>query len=615
MRAPRAHTLEKEISMRYEAPVRDLLFCMTELAGLDRLAALPGFEDAGADTAQAVLEECARFNEGVLAPLNRDGDTNPSTWRDGAVTTTPGFKAAYRQFAEGGWQGLQHPAAFGGQGLPKTIAAACIEITNSANLSFALCPMLTDGAIEALLTAGSPALKQAYLPRMVSGEWTGTMNLTEPQAGSDLSLVRTRAEPQGDGSHRIFGTKIFITYGEHDMADNIVHLVLARVSGAPEGVKGISLFVVPKFLPKADGSPGARNDVHCVSIEHKLGIKASPTAVLQFGDGVHGAQPGAVGWLVGEENRGLEYMFIMMNAARYAVGVQGIAIAERAYQQALAYAKDRVQGRPVDGSAPAAAEIIRHPDVKRMLMTMRSLVEGCRATAITAAAAHDTAHAHPDADTRRRSQAFYEFLVPLVKGHATEMSLEVTSLGVQVHGGMGYIEETGAAQYLRDARILTIYEGTTAIQANDFVGRKTVRDGGAAAKAVAREIEATERALRETDHAAAHEVAGRLWAARLAFLDAVDFIVARAKTDPNAAYAGSVPYLMLAGHLVAGWQLARAMLVAERKLAAGEDVAFMRRKMAAARFYADHVLTRAPGLRDSIVDGAAAVSELALEDV
>jgi alkylation response protein AidB-like acyl-CoA dehydrogenase len=441
------------------------------------------------------------------------------------------------------------------------------------------------------------------------------MNLTEPQAGSDLALVRTRAEPQGDGTYRVFGTKIFITYGEHDMAENIVHHVLARVAGAPEGVKGISLFVVPKFLPDADGNPGARNDVHCVSIEHKLGIKASPTAVLQFGDGLHGATPGAVGWLVGEENRGLEYMFIMMNAARYAVGVQGVAIAERAYQQALAYAKERVQGRPADGSTPGAAPIVRHPDVKRMLLTMRSLVEGCRAMAVTAAAAYDTAHAHPDPQIRRHSQALYEFLVPLVKGYSTEMSLEVTSLGVQVHGGMGYIEETGAAQHLRDARILTIYEGTTAIQANDFVGRKTARDGGAVAKAVAGEVEATERALRETDDEAAHAVARRLSAARLAFLDAVDFVVAHAKPDPNAACAGAVPYLMLAGNLVAGWQLARAMLVARRRLAAGEDAAFMRRKIAAARFYAEHVLTRAPGLRDSVVEGAGAVNEVAVEEV
>ena len=593
--------------MSYQAPLKDLLFCMSELAGLAQVATLPGFEEAGAETAQAVLEECAKFNEGVIAPLNWEGDKTPSSWKDGVVTTPPGFKDAYRQYAEGGWQGLQHPSEFGGQGLPKTIGAACIEISNSANLSFALCPLLTDGAIEALLIAGSDELKQVYLARMISGEWTGTMNLTEPQAGSDLALVRTRAEPQADGTYKVFGTKIFITYGEHDMAENIVHLVLARVTGAPEGVKGISLFVVPKFVVNADGSLGARNDVHCVSIEHKLGIKASATAVLQFGD-----QGGAVGYLVGEENRGLEYMFILMNAARFGVGVQGIAIAERAYQLAVAYAKDRVQGRPVDGSLPGAGPIIHHPDVKRMLLTMRSVIEGCRAAAITAAAAYDTAHAHPDAAVRKRSQAAYEFLVPLVKGFSTEMSIEVTSLGVQVHGGMGFIEETGAAQHYRDARILSIYEGTTAIQANDLVGRKTARDGGATAKALAREIEATEAALRDSNDAAAQAMARRLTAARQAFLDAVDFVVANARSDPNAAFAGSVPYLLLAGNLVAGWQLARSMLVAEAKLAVGEDVEFMRNKIAVARFYAEHVLTRVPGLRDSVVDGAAAVNEVPL---
>ncbi len=469
--------------MTYRAPVKDMLFCMTELAHLDEVTKIPGFEDFGAETAQAVLEECARFNEGVIAPLNWEGDKTPSSWKDGQVTTTPGFKEAFRQYCDGGWQGLQHPVEFGGQGLPKTIGAACAEMLHSASMSFALCPLLTDGAIEALITAGSPEQQAAFIPRMISGEWTGTMNLTEPQAGSDLAAVRTRAEPQPDGSYRIFGTKIFITYGEHDMAGNIVHLVLARVVGAPEGVKGISLFICPKFLLNADGTLGARNDVQCVSIEHKLGIKASPTAVLQFGD--HG---GAVAALIGQENRGLEYMFMMMNAARFGVGVQGVAVAERAYQQAAQFAKDRVQSRPVDGSSPASAAIIHHPDVRRMLMTMRALTEGCRAMALTAAAAYDAAHAHPDADVRKQNQVFYEFMVPLIKGYSTEMSLEVTNLGVQVHGGMGYIEETGAAQYYRDAKILTIYEGTTAIQANDLVGRKTMRDGGATARAIAQQI-------------------------------------------------------------------------------------------------------------------------------
>ncbi|MDM7456823.1 MAG: acyl-CoA dehydrogenase [Tepidimonas sp.] len=594
--------------MTFKAPVKDMLFAMEHLAQLDQIAQLPGFEEANLETAQAVLEECARLNEEVIAPLNWEGDKHPSWWQDGQVFTTPGFADAFRQYAEGGWQGLQHPTEFGGQGLPKTIGAACGEILNAANLSFALCPLLTDGAIEALLTAGSEAQKATYIPPMIEGRWTGTMNLTEPQAGSDLSLVRTRAEPQPDGTYKIFGTKIYITYGEHDMAENIVHLVLARVQGAPEGVKGISLFIVPKFLVNPDGSLGARNDVHCVSIEHKLGIKASPTCVLQYGD--HG---GAVGYLVGEENRGLEYMFIMMNAARYAVGVQGIAVSERAYQKAVQYARDRIQSRPVDGSVAGAAPIIHHPDVRRMLMTMRALTEGCRAMAAVAAAAYDAAHHHPDESTRRQNQVFYEFMVPLVKGYSTEISHEVTSLGVQVHGGMGFVEETGAAQYYRDAKILTIYEGTTAIQANDLVGRKTARDGGATALAIAAQVQATEAELAASDTEAARAVQARLQAARLAYEEVVRFIVAQAKADPVAAYAGSVPYLMLAGNLMAGWQMARALLAAQRELAAGRDEAFMRAKIATARFYADHILTRCSGWRDSIVGGHASIAEMALD--
>ena len=598
--------------MSYKAPLKDMLFGIRHLAGIDELARIPAFEDAGFETAQAVLEECAKFNEGVLSPLNWAGDQNPSSWKQGVVTTTPGFKEAFKQYVDGGWQGLQHPLDFGGQGLPKTIGAACGEMLNSANMSFALCPLLTDGAIEALLTAGSDELKATYLEKLVSGQWTGTMNLTEPQAGSDLAAVRSRAEPQPDGTYKVFGTKIYITYGEHDMAENIVHLVLARVTGAPEGVKGISLFVVPKFMVQADGSPGARNDVHCVSIEHKLGIKASPTAVLQYGD--HG---GAVGYLVGQENRGLEYMFIMMNSARYAVGMQGIAIAERATQKAVQYARDRVQSRPVDGSLPGSGPIIHHPDVKRMLMTMRAYTEGCRAMAAVAAAAYDAAHHHPDADTRKQNQSFYEFMVPLVKGYSTEMSLEVTSLGVQVHGGMGFIEETGAAQYYRDAKILTIYEGTTAIQANDLVGRKTSRDGGQTARAIAGQIEVTEAELRAQGGAAALAVAKRMQAARLALLDVIDFVAGNSKASPNAVFAGSVPYLMLAGNVVAGWQMARALLVAEQALASGDagdfGADFMRAKITTARFYADHLLTKAPGIRDSIVEGADSVTALAVD--
>ena len=594
--------------MPYQAPIQDMLFNMRHVANIDALTQIPAFEDAGFDTAAAVLEECARFNSEVIAPTNRPGDVSPSSWKDGVVTTAPGFKEAYRQYIEGGWQGLQHDAAHGGQGLPKTIGAACIEMLNSANMSFALCPLLTDGAIEALMTAASDDLKSVYLEKLISGEWTGTMNLTEPQAGSDLALVRSRAEPQPDGTYKVFGTKIYITYGEHDMADNIVHLVLARVAGAPEGVKGISLFVVPKRLVNADGSLGERNDVQCVSIEHKMGIKASPTAVLQYGD--HG---GAVGYLVGEENRGLEYMFIMMNAARYAVGVQGIAVAERAYQKAVSYARDRVQSRPVDGSMPGSAPIIHHPDVKRMLMTMRASTEGCRALATVAAAAYDAAHHHPDAEVRKQNALFYEFMVPLVKGYSTEMSLEVTSLGVQVHGGMGFIEETGAAQYYRDAKILTIYEGTTAIQANDLVGRKTARDGGQTAKALAGQVEQTENELLSNANADAQAVGRRLKAARLAFLDVVNFVAGNAKAQPNDVYAGSVPYLMLTGNLMAGWQMGRALLVALSQSSQGQDKAFMDAKVTTARFYADHLLSRAPGVRDSIVEGAKCVTELSLE--
>ena len=594
--------------MSYIAPITDMLFNIEHLADIAQIARMPGFEDAGLETAQAVLEECAKFNQDVIAPLNVAGDRNPSSFKDGVVTTTPGFKEAFAQYAAGGWQGLQHPLAFGGQGLPKTIGAACGEMLNSANMSFALCPLLSDGATEALLTAGSEELNAIYLEKLISGKWTGTMNLTEPQAGSDLAMVRSRAEPQADGTYKVFGTKIYITYGEHDMAENIVHLVLARVVGAPEGVKGISLFVVPKFMVSKDGSLGERNDVHCVSIEHKLGIKASPTAVLQYGD--HG---GAVGYIVGQENRGLEYMFIMMNSARYAVGMQGIAIAERAYQHAVAYAKDRVQSRPVDGSMNASATIIHHPDVKRMLMTMRGYIEGCRAMASVAAAAYDASHHHPDADTRKQNEAFYEFLVPIIKGYCTEMSLEVTSLGVQVHGGMGFIEDTGAAQYYRDAKILTIYEGTTAIQANDLVGRKTARDGGRTAKAIAAQIEKTEAELGKRDSADAAAVLKRLKAAREAFVEVVGFVADNTKASPNAVFSGSVPYLMLAGNLMAGWQLARSLIVAEDLAKAGTDIAFMKAKIVTARFFAEHILNKVPAVRDSIVDGADSVTALALE--
>ena len=593
--------------MSYTAPIKDMLFVMKELAGLEDIATLPGFGDANLDTAQAVLEESAKLCGEVLAPLNVEGDRNPSSWKDGVVTATPGFKEAFRQFGAGGWQGVQHPVDYEGQGLPKLIATPCVEMLNASNLSFALCPLLTDGAIEALLTAGTEAQKQTYVPKLISGEWTGTMNLTEPQAGSDLALVRTRAEPQGDGSFKLFGTKIFITWGEHDMAKNIAHLVLARTPNAPDGVKGISLFIVPKFLVNDDGSPGERNDVHCVSIEHKLGIKASPTAVLQFGD--HG---GAIGHLIGEENRGLEYMFIMMNAARFAVGMQGVGISDRAYQKAVAYAKDRVQSRPVDGSAKQPIAIIQHPDVRRMLATMRALTEASRALAYVAAGHCDIAHRHPDEAKRAEHQALYEFLVPIVKGWSTELSIDVTSLGVQVHGGMGFIEETGAAQYYRDARILPIYEGTTAIQANDLIGRKTVRDGGQVAKSLLAGVAATVDALGAQQGPAFDSMKQYLAQGHRSLSAVVDFVVANTKGDPNAVFAGSVPYLKLAGIVLGGWQMARALLVAAGKR--DEDPSFYGAKIATAQFYAEHVLPLASAFEASIVSAKGGESVLALSD-
>ncbi len=592
--------------MSYVAPLKDMLFAMNELADQPRVSALPGYEDATPETVEAILEEHARFCSEVIAPLNHAADKEPSYWNDGEVVTSKGFKQAFQQFGEAGWQGVQHPVEFGGQGLPKLVATPCIEMLNSANLAFALCPLLTDGTIEALMTAGNAAQKQAYLGNLISGKWTGTMNLTEPQAGSDLALIRTRAVPQEDGTYKISGTKIFITYGDHDMAENIVHMVLARLPDAPAGVKGISLFIVPKFLVNADGSLGARNDVQCVSIEHKLGIKASPTAVLQFGD-----QGGAIGMLVGQANRGLEYMFIMMNAARFAVGLQGISVAEIAYQQAVVYAKERVQSRDLNGSA-GAVTIIHQPDVRRMLMSMRTQIEAARALAYVAVAASDIGHRHEDASERHASQAFYEFLVPIVKGWSTELAIEVASTGVQVHGGMGFIEETGVAQYYRDARILTIYEGTTAIQANDLVGRKTVRDDGAIARSILERIRATEAALTTVggDLAA---IGKRLHAARSALEEVVDYILANIKSDVKGVFAGSVPYLKMAGIVLGGWQMARAALIAAKKLQDGNsDAAFYQAKIVTARFFADHILPQVAGYHAAIIEGGASV--LALQE-
>jgi 3-(methylthio)propanoyl-CoA dehydrogenase len=592
----------KENKMSYKAPLKDMLFVMNELANLAAINALPGCEDATLDTVEAVLEENAKFCGAVVAPLNHPSDVAPSFWTDGKVTTAKGFKDAFKGFAEAGWQGVQHPTEFGGQGLPKLVATPCIEMLNASSISFALVALLSDGAIEALLTAGSSEQKATYLEPLISGKWTGTMNLTEPQAGSDLAAVRTRAVPQGDGTYKIFGTKIFITYGEHDMAENIVHLVLARTPDAPAGVKGISLFIVPKFMVNGDGSLGARNDAHCVSIEHKLGIKASPTAVLQFGD--HG---GAVGTLVGEENRGLEYMFIMMNAARFGVGMQGIGLAERSYQQAVAFAKDRVQSRDLAGSS-GPVSIINHPDVRRMLMSMRAQTEAARALAYVGAGLSDIAHHHPDAATRAANLAVYEYLVPIIKGWSTEMSQDVTRDGVQVHGGMGFIEETGAAQHYRDSKILTIYEGTTAIQANDLVGRKTVRDGGAVAKSILAQVRATEAQLAAMDGADFKAMHAQLVQGSVALEAVVDYVAGNMKSDIKAVFAGSVLYLKLAGIVLGGWQMARAAIIARSKLDAGDgDAAFLGAKIATARFFAEHILSQASGLRTAIIDGSAGV--------
>jgi len=580
----------------YAAPLKDMKFVLNELAGLEAVGKLPGFEEATPDTVGAILEEAAKFSSEVLDPINYSGDQEGSRWSDGRVVTPKGFRDAYRRFTEGGWNALAFEAQWGGQGLPKLVATPVDEMWTSANMSFSLCPLLTQGAVHALALRGSEALQKAYIPKMVSGEWTGTMNLTEPQAGSDLALVKTRAVREGD-HYRISGQKIFITYGEHDFTEQIVHLVLARTPDAPEGVKGISLFVVPKFLLTPEGSLGERNGARCASIEHKLGIHASPTAVMIYDN--------AVGYLVGEENRGLETMFIMMNAARFGVGLEGVAIAERAFQRALAYARERVQGRDLveGGTVP----IIRHPDVRRMLMLMKSQTEAMRALAYVVAAAMDFAARAENREERQRHQAFVDLMIPVVKGWSTETGIEVASLGVQVHGGMGFIEETGAAQHLRDARITTIYEGTTGIQANDLVGRKIAREGGASARQWIAALRAFDGELARSANAEVKALRAGLAAAVQALSDCVEFIVT--EKDPRATFAGAVPFLKLAGVVAGGWQMARAALAAERRLASGER-SFLEAKIATARFYGDHVLTQAPGLRDTVLSGAAALMQL-----
>jgi 3-(methylthio)propanoyl-CoA dehydrogenase len=588
----------------YQAPLPDMQFVLRELVNQELLAQLPGFEDTSPDVGEAVLEEAAKFAGGVLSPLNRRGDLEGVRWHETQVMTAGGWKEAYGQFVAGGWNALSCTQEFGGQNLPRSLSSLVEEMWNGANMAFTLCPMLTRGAIEAIELRGSAQQKQTYLPRMVTGEWTGTMNLTEPQAGSDLSAVRTRAEPAGNGRYKLVGQKIFITYGEHDLTPNIIHMVLARTPNAPDGVKGMSLFVVPKFLVNADGSLGARNDVRCMSVEHKLGIHASPTCVLAFGQ-----NGGAVGELIGEENRGLEYMFIMMNAARFAVGLEGIGLSERAFQSAIGFARERIQGTEAGVRGHARVPIIRHPDVRRMLMLMKSQTEAMRALATVVAVSLDAARLHPDNGERRRHQAFADLMIPVVKGWCTENSVEIASLGIQVHGGMGFIEETGVAQHLRDARITTIYEGTTGIQANDLIGRKLGRDGGITAESVIADMRALDGALAQSPGL---KGSAAVYSDAVAALErAIEYAVANYGNDVRSVAAGAVPLLKLFGIAAGGWQLLRSALIAEQHLAAAQPAplapAFYQGKVVTAQFYASHVLSQAPGLAHAIVQGAAGV--------
>ncbi|WP_054284478.1 acyl-CoA dehydrogenase [Gulbenkiania mobilis] len=583
--------------MIYNAPVKDIRFALNALADLPAICALPGNEDCTVELVDAILEEAAKFAEGVLAPTNRAGDAGAKWSPDFSVRSPEGFKEAWQQYVEAGWAGLRAPAEFGGQGLPALVSTAAEEMWCSANLAFSLAPLLTLGAVEAIHHHASEALKAIYLPRMSTGEWTGTMNLTEPQAGSDLAQVRSRAVPAEDGSYRITGQKIFITWGEHDLADNIVHLVLARLPDAPAGVKGISLFIVPKFLVNADGSLGARNDVRCVSLEHKLGIHGSPTAVMSFGD-----EGGAVGYLVGEPNKGLNYMFTMMNHARLGVGIEGMAVSERAYQKAVEYARERVQSRAVGSPEATGVAIIQHPDIRRMLMTMKAQIEAQRALALYTAAALDRAARHPLPEEKARNQALVNFLIPIVKGWNTEQANEITSMAVQVHGGMGYVEETGVAQYYRDARITAIYEGTTGIQALDLIGRKTASENGVTARALLAEARATADRLAAAGEAS---LSANLSGAVVEAERCVVFILESFASNPRLAAAGSVPFLKLMGIVLGGWQMGRAGLAALSQQGQEDaDADFLNAKLITARFYGEHLLPQVSGLAAAIVEGA-----------
>ncbi|MGO9357149.1 MAG: acyl-CoA dehydrogenase family protein [Xanthobacteraceae bacterium] len=576
----------------YNPPVRDILFTMNEIGDLPGVLALPGHAEVTPDLVETIVEEAGKFAAGALAPLNAVGDRQGNKWADGVVTTAPGVTAVYKDFVDNGWGALGANQDFGGQGMPHLVSLPVVELWASANMAWSLCHLLTLGAVLAIENHASDELKAAYLPKMISGEWTGTMNLTEPQAGSDLAAIRTRAVPDGD-VYRITGTKIFITWGEHDCADNIIHLVLARLPDAPPGVKGISLFIVPKVLVNADGTLGARNDLICSSIEHKLGIHGSPTAVMSFGD-----KGGAIGYLVGEPNRGLEYMFTMMNHARINVGLQGVAIAERAYQQARDYARDRVQGRPI--GQPAGAAIVHHPDVKRMLLDMKARIEAMRAMVYYVAAQMDVAHGETGA-AAKTAAARADLLTPVAKGWCTEHGQIVTSEGIQVHGGVGFIEETGAAQHLRDARITTIYEGTTGIQANDLVGRKIARDKGETAKGFVAH-------MRETLPALSGPLAalGAGLAQGLDELDqAIAFVLLRNEAEPAVTAAGAVPLLHLFGTVAGGWLVARQALAAQAKTEAeGDPTGFYKAKIELARHYARHILPHSQAYFVAMTEGS-----------
>jgi alkylation response protein AidB-like acyl-CoA dehydrogenase len=585
----------------YEAPVQDMRFVLEDVVDLASIHAMPGYEDATPDMVAAVLEEAAKLAANVLAPLNDVGDKQHSKWSetDHSVTTPEGFKSAYAEYRDNGWNAVPFEPEWGGQGLPWSVAFAVQEMWQASNMSFGLCPLLNQGCVELLQSHGAEDQQAMYLPKLISGEWTGTMNLTEPQAGSDLAAVRCRAERDeslGERAYKIDGQKIFITYGEHDLASNIVHMVLARTPTAPEGVKGISLFIVPKFLPTADGAPGEKNDLECVSIEHKMGINASPTCTMQFGENGN-----CVGWLVGEENQGLRYMFTMMNNARLSVGLQGVAIGDRAYQQALAYAKDRVQSKSVANPKGDAARIIEHGDVRRMLLSMKARVEASRALTYYAAAQLDVSKKHPDEATRLRAQSTVDLLTPVVKAWSTDGGVEVASLGVQVHGGMGYVEETGAAQHWRDARIAPIYEGTNGIQAADLAFRKTVRDGGAATAAFVAWSREIVSALEATGDASLLRIRARL-ADGLEHLEtAAKWVVETGKSDAPAVAASSAVYLELFGTVAGGVLMAKSALAAANKKS-GAD-AFCDAKIATAKFYADHVLPKAGGLAIAVTEG------------